>query len=303
MASAASLEKRMARAFEAADYYGYEQAARTLFHRLSTPASPPASHARAVAGALSASARLAAAAEHTAAAALALLAIRHLRETAVRAEGEALDQVRAVVVSGGDAGGDAAARERLRVARAAVKWTATAACGGTAHGDAGLNAAAGRAAAAVGEYAEAVASFVRGDAPEETAGAVWEWCARDGLAGERDLFLARVVLQYLVSQNMGDAGVVRRQYCDRAGWESRGADVPCLVSFCELACMACAVGGRGRALFEKVRAVYGPALAVDPALTALVERVGEMYFGIQAPAPAGMAGMMQNMLRGMMAPS
>jgi Golgi to ER traffic protein 4 len=312
MASIGSLEKRLERAFASGDYYAYEQACQTYFHRLATPTAPPESHEIAVSKTLAAAARLNAVETPTAAAALALLALRHLHDRKAAISQELLTLVRDVTAGfaptetavPGSAVGDPARREQLRVARAGIRWTSSSGCrGATANGDVALNVTAGRAAAALGEYGDASRFYICGDNPKEHAAVLAAWCDAEGLASERDLFLTRCVLQYATSENLGDAGEVRVAFCERVGWAPRGADTPCLVSFCEMIVMACTLGDSGRALFEKILSVYQSALGADPAFGGMLQRIGQMYFGIQPPPPSGMAGMMQNMLRGMMAPS
>lgn len=292
----------MERAFASGDYYAYEQACQTLFHRLATPSSPPDSHATAVEKTLASAERLNTAPAPTAASALALLALRHLHDRKTELTQDLVATVRRVAESFPK--DEPARREQLRVARAGIRWTSSAQCrGSTTNGDAALNVTAGRAAAALGDYADAAALYIHGDAPGELAKVLYDWCDAEGLVSERDLFLTRSVLQYVLSENFGDAGELRVAFCELVGWGPRGKDTPCLVTFCEMIVMACALGVKGRPLFEKVAGVYQPALSSDPAFAGYMQRIGTQYFGIQPPPPSGMAGMMQNMMRGMMGPS
>lgn len=299
MTSVKALEKRQTRALSTSDFYAYEQATRTLFHRLSTPASPPDSHLLAITSTLSAAKTLNTHDQTTPGASLALLALRHLSDRGIYTTPGTLDSVRGVLSSFPPVG-EASNREKLRVAKAAVKWTAAApGCG--EFGDEGLSVVAGRAAEACGAYAEAVRYLIRGNEPGRTAACLVAWCGSEGVPSERDLFLTRAVLQYLVAENVGDAEALRVEFCKNVGWEERSEETPCLVGFCEAAVVCARIGRSAKGVWEKVVAVYGKALAVDEKLEGLVARIGEMYFGIAPPAPQGMAGMMQGMMRGMMA--
>jgi hypothetical protein len=121
-----------------------------------------------------------------------------------------------------------------------------------------------------------------------------KWVAISGADSERGLFLARAVLLYLTSDNMADANVVRTEFVTLG---SAGV----LGNFTEFLLRACQIGERAQSLFARLRVIYGPALAVDEDLGGLMDEVARIYFNIQPPPPSGMAGMMQSMMRGMMA--
>lgn len=235
MTSLASAEKRVARAFDASDWYAAEQAVRALYHRQATGArkEAPAPPAVAAATLRSGAARLLAAGQITAGTSIALLLVEHW------ASGGPVGGGRGAAAAGGpgrvpygsggsdeallalaDAYGDPAdldesgRREYLRFLRAAIAFSSSppsaggggaGAVGPTEHGDARLHARAGAAAAAAGEFPAASRHYLYSDDPKGHAAALLSW-SDTVLASEIPLLLTRAVLSYLAAGDGGGSG-------------------------------------------------------------------------------------------------
>lgn len=317
MASVKVLEKRMRAGFSSGEYYVGEQACRTLYHRLARPAragkSPPVEDlTRAFDIVASGASELLSKTQFQAGSALSLLALKHLsdHEVGVQEEGT-LTRVRTLChsydVPRESDGAVEAWKEQLRVVKAALKWTSSRNCGGSQHGDPALNALAGAVSVDLLDFHAAQRFYLRSDEPTAMAVMLHKWATVEGLASESDLFITRAILAYLVSENLGDGNVVLAECRHLFKWPASGATdpsaVPPLVNFCELLLKACQLGHPAAALFTRIRSVYKAPLSADPQLETMMETIALKYFNIQAPQPAGMAGMMQSMLRGMTAPN
>lgn len=311
MASVKVLKKRYARAIEEGDYYGAEQACRTLYHRLTRPRGEELSDDdlnAALTHASSGAIELLQKGQTQAGSALGLLAIKHMSEHDVAVSDSSLSIVRDIHSAyGNGSGSDESSlaeerKEKLRLLAAAVKWSSRPSCQGTQYGDPQLNAWAGAAAHAAGEFETAQRYFIRSNAPTMFAAALQDWVREAGLESEHGIFLARAALLYLCAENIADAGALRSEYAKRMGWPDRPKpkEVPPLANFVELIIKASQLGPQAKALFHRIGEVYRPALQADKELVTLLERVGELYFGIRPAQPSGMAGMMQSMLQGMM---
>lgn len=242
MTSLASAEKRVARAFDASDWYAAEQAVRALYHRQATGArkEAPAPPAVAAATLRSGAARLLAAGQITAGTSIALLLVEHWASGGPVGSGGASGGAAAAggpgrvpYGSGGsdeallalaDAYGDpagldeSARREYLRYLRAAIAYSSSppsadgvdarrgaGAVGPTEHGDARLHARAGAAAAAAGDFPAASRHYLYSDDPKGHAAALLSW-SDTVLSSEVPLLMTRAVLSYLAAGDGGGAG-------------------------------------------------------------------------------------------------
>lgn len=309
MASLSSLRKRYERNLRDGDFYGAEQACRMMHHRLTQgKTSSEKDFDLALSTLQDASVTLLSRGQTQAGAALGLLSVKHCVDYKVPVSDKALGALRKISEAFPSSAGEnaEAAREKLRFLRAALAWTARNDCGGYANGHAKVNAWTAEAADAKGDFELAQQLYVRSDAPEECATFLYRFATNQTLESEHGLVLARCILRYLVSDNLKDAIIVNNKFAELSKWNSledrgsKGRDPPPLGNFCELLVKLCQLESAAGPLFSTVSQKYRVELERDPNLVSMTTKVGSKYFRIEPPQPAGMAGMMNSMLRGMM---
>jgi len=173
--------------------------------------------------------------------------------------------------------------EQLSVLHAAIKWTA--ATTGGMQGDARLHLAAARCHKTLGDHGAAAKHYPRGFAPAEYAAMLVDR-SREGLEEEQDLFLCRAVLQYLALGNTQDAHAVVAAYARH--FEPEGLQPTPLLNFARL--LTCAVERESYVLYGTLLSEYGQALSRDPSFRQYANHIGELWFGVKAPAAGGGLG-------------
>lgn len=155
-----------------------------------------------------------------------------------------------------------------------------------------------------------VAGHAVSAAAAEISTFAWQW-SRLGYAGERDLFLARPVLQLLCLGNLRDANGVVTAFGAReqttlsgdsaAPAKSAVASLPALPATLEtpltrfVRFLLLTLERDARPLFTALADKYGPALARDPALPGYVQTIGARYYNIQPPQ-SGLAAMANSLM-------
>ena len=173
--------------------------------------------------------------------------------------------------------------DQLTMLHLAIKWTA--ATNGGMQGDARLHLAAARCHKELGDHGAAAKHYPRGFAPEEYAAMLIDR-SREALEDEQDLFLCRAVLQYLALGNTQDAHAVMTS-CARH-FEPEGLQPTPLLNFARL--LTCAVERESYVLYGTLLSEYGQALSRDPSFRQYCNHIGELWFGIKAPAAGGGLG-------------
>jgi len=119
-----------------------------------------------------------------------------------------------------------------------------------------------------------------------------EWAGK-GYSSEADLFLARAILGLLVLRNMRDANAVYSEV-------TKG--VAALTPMHNFLRFLLLVLERDAApLFQDLRKRYAPTIDRDGGLNMFLDAIGESYYKIK-PTQNGFAGMMQDMMKGLMGP-
>jgi len=118
------------------------------------------------------------------------------------------------------------------------------------------------------------------------------WASTAGYTSERDLFIARAVLQYLCLSNIKDANIVFKIFN-----ESMCLDSP-LINF--LSFLLKTLEREAYPLFKKLRESYAISLARDDTFDKYLDLIGKIYFGVEPPKQGGMAGMLGSLLKGFM---
>lgn len=318
MASLNSLQKRFDRSIKNDDFYGAEQACRMMHHRLTQSKSPtPEDIDRAREILRSASVTLLKKRQTQAGVALGLLLIKHSEDHKDPVSHENIFAILEIAnafslppdAEDSETTTQEFNRERLRFVKAAIAWSAREDCQGFRNGHAGLNSLGGIAAAGAGDFELAERLFVYSDSPEEFASILHKYTEIHTLKSEKALALTRAVLKYLASENIKDAVVLRTTFSRLKGWqsvedpESSSSDqteAPPLANFCELVIKLCQLQPSAAPLYTKIVSVYQPELRRDESIPPMITSIGTQYFGIQPPAPTGLGGMMNSMLRGLM---
>lgn len=199
-------------------------------------------------------------------------------------------------------------REKLRFLKAAVSWSSRKDCNGFQNGHPRLNTLAARASADTDDFELAQRLFICSDSPEAFATALFQYANQKTLPSEQALVLTRAILKYLVTENIKDAVTLRKEFVRLQGWPSVESEnvtaiannAPPLANFCELLICLCQLEASAAPLYKSVISTYEPELKRDESFSPLLTKIGTIYFGIQPPAPTGLGGMMNSMLRGLM---
>ena len=141
------------------------------------------------------------------------------------------------------------------------------------------------------DAAAAAPSWLAGSEYAEAATLLQEWAspAGGGLPSELDLFVARAVLQYLCVEDIAGATALLAHFRTHA---PALADEP-LLHFASFLTETCQRSREAAPLFDLLRHKYALALSRDPSLAAYLDKIGEIYFGQQAPK-----GLMESLLGG-----
>lgn len=314
MASLTSLQKRYKRSLDNEDYYGAEQACRMMHHRLTQSKTASKDDIeKALDVITTGSITMLEKGQIQEGAALALMVTKHyvdFKVVVTDATVSTLESLSKAFETVPDLSAEGC-RERLRFFKAAVAWSMRRDVGGFTNGHVDLNKLAAHAAGSAGDYSLAQRYFIHSNDPDRAASVLYRYAQEQTLPSEKSLVLTRLVLLYLVSENIHDAFLVRRSYAQLARWRSvcdtadKNAaviadDVPPLANFCELLIKICQLETAAAPLFKRLCDGYKVALSRDPSFSQQLTKIGQMYFSIQPPQPAGLSGMMGTMLRGMM---
>eukprot|EP00172_Hildenbrandia_rubra_P001422 Plantae.Rhodophyta-Hildenbrandia_rubra.ctg1968.p1 GENE.Plantae.Rhodophyta-Hildenbrandia_rubra.ctg1968~~Plantae.Rhodophyta-Hildenbrandia_rubra.ctg1968.p1 ORF type:complete len:328 (-),score=72.04 Plantae.Rhodophyta-Hildenbrandia_rubra.ctg1968:706-1659(-) len=316
MGSISGLEKRFQRSIANGEYYVAEQTCRTLYHRLTHPKdASKLDLPNAFEQILIATFALLERGRPQEGTALALLAVKHLVDYKVAIERDVLDKMKMVSAKYEKDDGKRVVRndgsqkdeelkmmlkEKVRFLKAVVNWTKNDEIRGTVeNGYEWFNGRLGECLGRLGEFKESMHVLIFSDEPEIMAEMLDRWVKEKGLKSERDLFLCRAVLLYLVSENLRDAHKMYRKFVALSGWRS-SSEKPPLANFCELLLQVVLYDKRAAKLYQKLLSTYKRSLDRDEKLSKLTTEVGQHYFSIQPPKPGGIFGMMGQMLGGMM---
>lgn len=309
MASLKGLQKRYDRCLQEDDYYGAEQACRMMHHRLTQSKEPSSEQLnQALEILLNASRTLLSKGQIQAGTALALLITKHYVDYEVPVDTEHVDQLLSLEKAYGTSTlTDEGRRELLRFLKSSLAWSTKESLAGFRYGHPRINTSAAHAAAQVGDYENAQRFFLRSDDPNGAAEALFKYAKEETLTSEVPLVLTRVVLAYLVAENIKDAKTFRTKFAQLASWRSvadgqssTSSSTPPLANFCELLIKICQLDSSAANLFKKACNSYEPELSRDEKFAKQLSKIGQIYFSIQPSQPSGLAGMMGSMLRGMM---
>lgn len=280
-----------------------------MHHRLTVPKTSSQDHQTALQILRTGAVTLLSRAQAQAGTALALLAVKHCvdyKEPVTDANVASFRQIAdAYTVASPDVIAEEVHREKLRFLKSAVSWSSLESCAGFKNGHATLNSTAAKAAVDVADYKLAESLFINSDDPTGCAEFLHAWAVKDMLPSEHALILTKLILSYIIAENLKDAEIVRSTFFTLSGWKSveqttQSSSTPPLGNFCEILLRVCQRGSAAAALYQRLCSTYDPELQRDETIAPLLKTIGTKYFNIQPPAPTGLGGMMNSMLRGMM---
>ncbi|CAM9373565.1 unnamed protein product [Pylaiella littoralis] len=175
-----------------------------------------------------------------------------------------------------------------------------------------------RSAVSTGNLAEAARYFAVSGCPTEYAALVKQWSAK-GYLGERDLFICRAVLHTLSYNRTEDAAALF-DACAASVLEEDAASPPSdgvssgqallesplchftrfVVELCQVRGLSAGAASEEMAMaFNKLREAYKMSTDRDHNLTELLNRIGDVHFGIKPPQEGGLMGMLGQLMGGM----
>jgi len=188
---------------------------------------------------------------------------------------------------------DDAKDARVSFMKEAISFTTT---GPNPQGDPSLHYALAVYLSKVEDHGGAQRHWLRSERPQEHVQELISW-SQKGFLGERDLFLARAVLQYAALENLRDANLVFNVYCDfyrsqPDPEQAKAIDTP-LVHFIRF--LLATLERDAAPLFEVLRQKYSASLARDSSFSAYLDKIGELYYKIKPPA--GMLDELMNLMK------
>ncbi|KAJ8036905.1 Golgi to ER traffic protein 4-like [Holothuria leucospilota] len=142
--------------------------------------------------------------------------------------------------------------------------------------------------------------FLRSDDGESCGAMLVECHSQQGLASEVDLFVAQTVLQFLCFNNKTTASVTFHAYTTNHPAIMSGPPfVLPLLNFLWL--LLIAVDSGKLTVFTVLCEVYHPTLKRDPSYNVLLDKIGQVFFGVTPPPEAnGPPGMLGTLMRSLL---
>jgi len=189
-------------------------------------------------------------------------------------ESECIEPVMRISAAFGKATQDVATRGlHIRFLKSVLKWSVVAP-GGIPNGSATLHAALIALYLESEDFGRAHKHYLRSNQPEQHAKMLTAW-RHKGYRSEQDLLICRAVLEYLCLEDVQAAKTVFKSYQDICQLSSP------LIHFIEFVLLT--VERDAGPLFEMLRQKYAISIARDSAFTAYLDKIGELFFDIQAP--------------------
>ena len=229
---------------------------------------------------------------------LALELVDVLAQSDISADEETLAKLREICTAYPKASKEAE-EDKQRFLTKAVEWSAKS--GEYQRGDPKLNQHLALSYVRLGKLQLAISSFLFTMAPKEFAMVMHKWSTL-GYKSERDLLLARGVLQLLAVENLRDARIFNDCFVElvtKSGKVAEGDVETPMVHFCDMLIETCLYEEKAVKMFNLLRERYKTCLALDQSFQPLMDLIAQKYFGVQPPKPAGLAGLMRNMFGGM----
>lgn len=175
--------------------------------------------------------------------------------------------------------------ELAKVLKAAVVWTSKK--GDRKRGDPEIQLLVAKAYEKAADYVSASKHYLHAEKPVDFSNMLIDW-ANLGMNSERDLFLARAVLQLLCVENLRDANIVYTTFLENTRLTGKAFDTP-LVHF--LRFLLLTVERDALPLFQMLQQRYAPSLQRDDSFMHYMVVIGEKYFGLK-PRQTGIGALM-----------
>jgi len=185
-----------------------------------------------------------------------------------------------------------AAKSQARFLKAAISWSTLTHHGTFEKGDPQLHRLAASAKVKMGDLAGAATHYLHAHEPKEFASFLFQWSSK-GYHGERDMFIARAVLQLLALENMKDANILLATFIALGKMQNKPVPETPLLHFTEF--LLKTVERDAFPLFRMICEKYQKSIQRDPSFQMYLDRISQIYFGVQ-PQKRGMQAMMENML-------
>jgi len=233
----------------------------------------------------------------TAGAELALMLVDTLNDGKVEQD----DEVKAILLQVADAfealqGEKAvvaeAAKSEARYLRAAISWSTLKNFGQHPRGDPDLHLRRARTLIRAGSLADASANYLHAGKPAEFAAFLVQW-SQLGYRGERDLFLARGVLQLLALENLKDANELHAAFYETLKSKGLSMQASPLANFVSF--LLRTLERDAFPLFQMLCQKYSASTSRDPSFQQYLDRIQEVFFKVK-PQKRGMQAMLENML-------
>ncbi len=142
----------------------------------------------------------------------------------------------------------------------------------------------------LGDFNNASTHFLFSSSPKQHAKFLL-FLGKRGFKGERDLFILRVVLQFLALENIKDASQTFNAWKE----DAVGIETPA-THLCDFLIRASKRGQSAAPLFALLEQRYRPTLKRDDAFSHYMSMIGHKLFGRPKPQMGGMMGMLSQML-------
>jgi hypothetical protein len=203
---------------------------------------------------------------------LAMLAIDAYKTMGEKPSSSQIDTVRKLV-SSFPTGSDDVLSQFLKHA---LKWTVEK--GSNSEGSPIIHLELARLAIRKKDLSTAQKHYIRAQSPAEHCELLVE-VLKQGLPKDVDIFSAKLVLQYLCVEDLASANAVFAAL-KTFGKGSSAFETP-LLNF--IGFLLKTVERDATPLFQLLRGKYAISIARDASLTAYLDRIGELYFGLKAP--------------------
>jgi hypothetical protein len=185
-----------------------------------------------------------------------------------------------------------AARNQARFLKQAITWSQLDHCGQHLRGDPALHLLRAKSLMRSGQLSAAASNYLHTGQPKEFATFLFSWTCM-GYSSERDLFLARAVLQLLALENLRDANVLYESFLGLLALKGQPLKPTPLANFVRM--LLKTVERDAYPLFQVLVQKYTPSLNRDASFQQLLDRIQEVYFGVRVQK-RGMQAMLDNML-------
>jgi len=145
------------------------------------------------------------------------------------------------------------------------------------------------------EYGKASKHFIRSNDVGRFSEVLSDW-SKEVYASERDLVIARAVLQLLAAGNLKDANIVYKSFLNL---NSNFPQTP-LMNYLRYLLMT--MERDAYPLFDVLRKKYEPSLCRDPSFDQFLDQIAQVFFNVRPQTP-GMGNLFGDLMRSLLSPS